>query len=91
MNDNILDLSKIESKDLINELSSRGYFTDLLYSIHDVDMQLDNINESREGLDNQIVLTKEQKIEVINECFNLDYYSEQMNSDIEDLILNRYD
>jgi len=91
MSDNILDLSKIESKDLINELSSRGYFTDLLYSIHDVDMQLDNINESREGLDNQIVLTKEQKIEVINECFNLDYYSEQMNSDIEDLILNRYD
>lgn len=90
MSDNILDLSKIESKDLINELSSRGYFTDLLYSIHDVDMQLDNINESREGLDNQIVLTKEQKIEVINECFNLDYYSEQMNSDIEDLILNRY-
>ena len=91
MGQNILDLSNIETKDLINELGGRGYFMNLLYSIHDVEMQLDSINESREGLGNEIKLSKEQKIEIINECFDIDFYSEQMNNDIEEIILNKYE
>lgn len=82
---NILDLSNIESKDLINELETRGYFTDLLYSIYDVDLQLDAINEDREE---KIVLSQEQKIEILKQSFSLDFYSEQMNNDIEEQILN---
>ena len=90
MSKNILDLSNIESKDLIHELYERGYYTDLLYSIQDVDMQLENINEDRDE-DNQIVLSEEQKKEVLDESFNLDWYCEHMNNDLEELILNRYD
>lgn len=82
---NILDLSNIESKDLINELETRGYFTDLLYSIYDVDLQLDAINEDREE---KIILSQEQKIEILKQSFSLDFYSEQMNNDIEEQILN---
>jgi hypothetical protein len=85
MGKNILDLSNIESKDLINELNTRGYFTDLLYSVFDVDLQLDTINEDREE---KIILSQEQKIEVLKESFSLDYYTEQMNNDIEERILN---
>ena len=81
------NLTNIETKDLIKELESRGYYTDLLYSIYDVDMQLENINEDRDESD-KIVLSEEQKIEVLNESFSIDYYSEQMNDDIEQTILN---
>jgi len=86
MSKNFLDLSNIESKDLIHELYERGYYTDLLYSISDVDMQLDNINEDRDK-DNQIVLSQEQKKEILDESFSLDWYCEQMNNDLEERIL----
>jgi hypothetical protein len=86
MSKNILDLSNIESKDLIHELYERGYYTDLLYSIQDVDMRLENINEDRDE-DKKIVLSEGQKKEILDESFSLEWYCEQMNNDLEEKIL----
>jgi hypothetical protein len=88
MSNNILNLSSVETKDLVHELYERGYYTDLFYSVHDVDRQLDYINEDRDE-DNQIVLSEEQKKEILDESFSLDSYCEQMNNDIQETILNR--
>jgi hypothetical protein len=87
MSKNILDLSNIETNDLIHELYERGYYTDLLYSVSDVDMQLDDINEDRDE-DKKIVLSEEQKKEILDESFSLDWYCEQMNNDLQNKILN---
>lgn len=88
---NILDLSNIDSRDLMLELNSRGYYTDLIFSIHDVDSMLDSINGDREENENQIVLTKEDKMNILDNSFNTDWYCERMNNDIDDEILNHYD
>ena len=87
MGNNIVDLSNIESKDLIHELYERGYYTDLLFCVEDVEMQLDDINEGRDE-DNKIVLSEEQKKEVLDESFNVGWYNERMNEDITNTILN---
>ncbi len=88
---NILDLSNIDSRDLMLELKSRGYYTDLIFGIGDVDFQLDSINSDREDEEGkQIVLSKDEKMTILENCFNTDWYCEQMNSDIYDDIINHY-
>ena len=82
-----LDLSKLTNRELLDELQSRGYYTDLLYCVDDVDMQLDYMNEERDE-DKQLTLTHEQKLEVLDNSFYLDWYCEKMNTDIQNQILN---
>jgi hypothetical protein len=92
MNTNILDLSKIESIDLIKELKNRGYYTDLIMGIGDIDFQLDSINSDREDIEaDKINITKEEKIEILENCFNTDYYSERLCEDLMEHILDNYD
>ncbi len=87
MGQNILDLSNIESKDLIKELENRGYKTDLVYNIEDIGLQLDYLNGDRSD-DDHIKLTESEKEQVLDDVFDrLDYYFEQINSDIQDKIL----
>lgn len=86
MSNNIIDLSNIDSWDLMKELNSRGYFTDLIFGVSDVDLQLESINDGRDD-DDQIVLTQEEKMDVIDNCFSVEWYSEQMNNDIYEEIL----
>jgi hypothetical protein len=86
MSNNILDLSNIESYDLMKELKSRGYYTDLIFGIGDVDMQLESINDGRDESD-IIVLTDDDKRDILDMCFNTDWYCERMNDDISDEIL----
>ena len=87
---NIIDLSNVESWDLMKELKSRGYYTDLIFGIQDVNSQIHSINENRDE-DNQIVLSEEEKMDVLDSCFNTDWYCERMNDDLEDEILSHYD
>jgi hypothetical protein len=89
MSTNIVDLSNIESVDLMNELKSRGYYTDLIFSPSDVDMQLESINDGRDE-DDQIVLSDDEKSDILDLCFNTDWYCERMNDDISDHIINNY-
>ena len=85
---NILDLSNIETNDLMDELNRRGWKTELLFGLSDIDLQLDGINEDRDE-DNQITLSKEDKEEILDQVFeNVGYYIEQVNTNIEDKILD---
>jgi hypothetical protein len=88
MSKNILDLSNIETNDLMDELNRRGWKTELLFGLSDVDMQLESINESRDE-ESQITLSDDNKGEILDQIFDsVGYYIEQINNDIEDKILN---
>ena len=89
---NIVDLSNLDSWDLIKELNSRGYYTQLIYSPSDVDMQLDSINGYRDEEDgNIIVLSDDDKAEILQDCFNTDWYCERLNESLEQHILDNFD
>ena len=88
MSKNILDLSNIETNDLMDELNRRGWKTELLFGLSDVDMQLESINECRDE-ESQITLSDDNKGEILDQIFDsVGYYIEQINNDIEDKILN---
>jgi len=87
MSKNILDLSNIGTNDLVDELNRRGWKTELLFNLSDIDLQLQSINEDRDE-DNQIKLTDDNKGEILDDIFgNVGYYIEQINNEIEDKIL----
>ena len=89
---NIVDLSNVDSWDLMKELKSRGYYTQLIYSLSDVDMLLDTINDNRDEENGDIiVLCKEDKETILQDCFNTDWYCERMNENLEEHILDNYD
>jgi hypothetical protein len=88
---NIVDLSNLDSWDLVKELNNRGYYTKLIFSPMDVESMLDSINSDRDE-DDTIVLTDNwDKMEILDNCFNTDYYCQRMNEDIEQHILDYYD
>jgi hypothetical protein len=82
-------LAEFNIIELINELTIRGVYTNLIYSIYDIDMQLDNINEDRNE-DDQIVLTENDKINILKNVFNTDYYMQEMNEELDCYILDNY-
>ena len=87
MSDNIIDLSNIDSWDLMKELKSRGYYTDLIFGIADVDFNLEHMINSDREEDEKIVLSQDEKLEILENCFDGDWYSERMNDDVYNEIL----
>lgn len=91
MSDNIVDLSNLDSWDLIKELNNRGYYTQLIFSPSDVDMILDSINGNRDEEEgNIIVLSQEDKKEVL-QTIDTDWHCERINDSLEEHILDYYD
>ena len=89
---NILDLSNIDSWDLMKELKSRGYYTDLIFGPYDVESTLESLNDNRDEDDeNIIVLSEEDKVDILDSCFNTDWFVERMNESMDDYILDNYD
>jgi hypothetical protein len=87
-----LDLSKVDSWDMVKELNSRGYYTKLIFTPFDVESTLESLNNNRDEDDeNIIVLTDEDKGDILNSCFNTDWYCERMNEDMDEYILDNYD
>lgn len=82
-------LSQFKIRDLVNELKNRGVYTDLVYTIYDIDMQLESINEDRDEAD-QIVLTDDDRKKILRNAINTDYYMEEMNDDLETYIIDNY-
>jgi hypothetical protein len=86
----LIDLSNIDTAILVDELNSRGYVTDLLYSVDDVDMWLDDINANRYDADN-VELSEDDKKYVLESVFkNMDYFMEKINEKIIDCIYDNY-
>ena len=84
MGKNILDLSNIDSWDLVDELKNRGFSTNLLWCRDDVQKQLDEANEDRTE---KIILTDEDKDNILDEL-SYEHCIRLLNDEIYDKILN---
>lgn len=72
--------------ELINELESRGYVTNLLFSREDVQMQLDSLNEDRENDDLPPVEMDTDEKDYILESIGFDWHIRQINESIFDKV-----
>lgn len=79
-----IDLSKVKTNDLISELRSRGVNVNLLWSVDDVDLNLERINEDRDD-DQQIVLDDFEKQQIIDDL-DFGYKTERINQEIYNAI-----
>ena len=82
--------------ELIKKLKCRGYRTDALYSLHDVNASLEMINENEQELEGKphIVLSDNDRLEVLNTCFTsgmIDEVNTIINTAISHYILEHYD
>ena len=85
-----MTLKEATNWDLFEELRSRGFRTDLLWCRADVDSNREWINEDREE-DKQIrELTDGEKDEIL-ESLSFEYYTQRINEEISDKILEEYD
>lgn len=85
------NLKGFQSFDLINELQNRGYNTDLLFSIYDVESTLDAVNDER-AEDEQIVIDADQFKGILKRAIdsNMDNVMSIINEKIE-RIINYYE
>lgn len=77
---------KFTDGELINELESRGYVTNLLFSRDDVQMHLDSINEDRENDDLPPVEMDNDEKDHILESIEFDWHIQQINESIFDKV-----
>lgn len=82
--------------DLIKMLEHRGYRTDALYSLDDVNGSLELINGNDQELEGKphIVLSDNDRLEVLNTCFNSMMITEVhcvINTAISEYILEHFD
>jgi hypothetical protein len=87
---------RLSDKQLIKKLKHRGYRTEALYSLHDVNVSLEMINENEQELEGKphIVLSDNDRLEVLNTCFNsgmIDEVNSIINTAISHYILEHFD
>jgi hypothetical protein len=88
--------NKLSDDKLIEMLNNRGYRTDALYSLHDVNVSLEIINENEQDLEGKphIVLSDNDRLEVLNTCFTsimIDDVNCIINTAISNYILEHFD
>jgi hypothetical protein len=83
-----MEMTKAADDELIQELESRGYVTDLLWCRQDVILNLRRINQDRE--DKFIGLDQDEQDEILDKI-NLEYYTRRINEDIINGIFNHQD
>jgi hypothetical protein len=80
------NLKELSTWDLINELKSRGVITDLLWNRDDVIMNLERINEDREDHEKLRDLDEMEMDDILG-SLTFGYYTERINEEISDAIL----
>jgi len=86
MSNNIVDLSNLDTWDLIKELQNRGWNTELLWCRDDVQKQLDNINSERE--EGEKISLDEMEMDDILDSLSYEYHVNRINEEIYDKILD---
>ena len=83
-----MELKNFSDKELLQELKSRGFITDLILSIHDVDISIDELEGD---LIDEIkdVITFEKKLEIIS-SINTDDIGDKILDDIKDMVLEEF-
>jgi hypothetical protein len=89
-------MKDLTDQELIKKLKYRGYRTDTLYSLHDVNASLEMINENEQELEGKphIVLSDNDRLEVLNTCFHsrmVDDVHTIINTAISNYILEHFD
>lgn len=85
---NIVDLSNLDTRDLIEELQNRGYNTELLFCREDVQTQLDSILEGYYGL--ELTMTDEDKDNILDGDIPTNWVCERINESIYDGVFNLF-
>ncbi len=84
-----MDLKLISTKDLIRELKSRRFVTDLLIGIEDVKLVLNDFNSE---LDTPMELTKSEMVGVINTLSNkVEDIAVEINNEIYGVLNDIYE
>jgi hypothetical protein len=83
-----MEMTKVTDDELIQELESRGYVTDLLWCRQDVILNLRRINQDRE--EKFADLDQDEQDEIL-EKINLEYYTRRINEDIINAIYGHLD
>lgn len=81
----------MDTNQLINELKSRGYYTELLFCREDVLNQLQEINDGIMSVDiKKIVLTEEDMDKILDSHINAEWLCEKINDSIYNGIVNDF-
>ncbi len=83
-----MEMTKVTDDELIQELESRGYVTDLLWCRQDVILNMKRINQDRE--DKFPELDQDEQDEILDKI-NLEYYTRRINEDIINAIYGHLD
>ena len=83
---NIVDLSNLDTRDLIEELQNRGYMTGLLFCREDVDLQLESLTDGYPGL--KLTLSDEDRDNILEGDLPIDWTCERINESIYDGVYN---
>lgn len=83
-----MEMTKVTDDELIQELESRGYVTDLLWCRQDVILNMKRINQDRE--DKFPELDQDEQDEILDKI-NLEYYTRRINEDIINAIYGYLD
>lgn len=84
-----MDLNNISTDVLIEELKSRGYNTELLFSRSDVDVALEDLNGDYPGL--RLKMTDEDKDYILNNKLSIGWLTERVNENIYDGVSDFFD
>ena len=86
-----LNIKNATPFDLIDELKSRGYYTELLFCRKDVLNQLQEINDGIMSVDiKKIVLTEDDIDEILDSHINVGWLCEKINDSIYNGIVNDF-
>ena len=85
---NIVDLSNLDTRDLIEELQNRGYMTQLLFCREDVDLQLDSLRDGYPGL--ELTMTDEDKDNILDGDIPTNWVCERINESLYDGVFNLF-
>lgn len=78
-----MEMTKATDDELIQELESRGYITDLLWCRQDVILNLKRINQDRQQRFPDLDLDEQDEI---LDKINVEYYTRRINEDIVNMI-----
>lgn len=80
-----MELNTIETFDLIRELKSRGYITDLLFSRASVDWELKQINEQRVDDEQEPVVLDDMDKDYILAAINSEWFTSRISESIAEV------
>lgn len=84
-----MNLKEVSTVNLIAELKDRGFKTQFLMSVTDLNNVLDEINNSRGGVGMKVEFSKAQKDEIID-SINYEMFENWMRRELNDALVEKY-